>query len=129
MAVPMKRSTNTAPVSWSISYLMGSALAGISMMTLKTSGALAPAGTLSRLMMDGDQERLEFLRTRKCRTSRASLPAEAAFLHVADIFAALHKNTCMSAKAGYTGVMLQRNNFMLSLQRCVFLCTFQEIPT
>src|SRR5512134_2350229 len=46
----MKRSTNTAPVSLSTSYLIGSACAGISMMTLNSSGTLRPAGTLSRLM-------------------------------------------------------------------------------
>src|SRR2546427_489992 len=71
MAVPMKRSTNTAPVSWSISYLIGSALAGISMMTLNTSGALAPAGTLSRLMMM--DHKLGNLGDGKCRRCRPSL--------------------------------------------------------
>lgn len=35
MAVDMKRSTNMAPVSLSISYFTGSECAGISMMTLR----------------------------------------------------------------------------------------------
>src|SRR6185295_8554258 len=47
----MKRSTNIAPVSLSTSYLIGSAFIGISMMTLNSSGALAPGVTLCRLMV------------------------------------------------------------------------------
>src|SRR5262245_1594208 len=50
MAVVMKRSTKSAPVSLSTSYLMGSAFIGISMITLNSSGALAPGVTLCRLM-------------------------------------------------------------------------------
>src|SRR5690348_16414027 len=46
----MKRSTNTAPVSLSTSYLIGSPCIGISMMTLQSFGTSAPAGTRSRLM-------------------------------------------------------------------------------
>src|SRR6185312_17031976 len=50
MAVVMKRSTNRAPLSLSTSYLIGSAFMGISMMTLNSSGALAPGDTWWRLM-------------------------------------------------------------------------------
>src|SRR5574340_833609 len=50
MAVDMKRSTNSAPVSLSTSYLIGSAFIGISMMTLKSSGRFRPDPTLSRFM-------------------------------------------------------------------------------
>src|SRR5512141_1001611 len=46
----MKRSTKTAPVSLSTSYLIGSARIGISMMTLKSLGTSLPAGTRSKLM-------------------------------------------------------------------------------
>src|SRR5512141_2208757 len=46
----MKRSTNTAPVSLSTSYLMGSPCIGISMMTLQSFGRSLPAGTRSRFM-------------------------------------------------------------------------------
>src|ERR1700688_3863318 len=46
----MKRSTNSAPVSLSTSYLIGSALIGISMITLKSSGRLRPGVTRSRLI-------------------------------------------------------------------------------
>src|SRR4051812_4562563 len=46
----MNRSTNTAPVSLSTSYLIGSAFIGISMITLKSFGTSRPAGTLFRLM-------------------------------------------------------------------------------
>src|SRR5574340_1104347 len=53
MAVDMKRSTNMAPDSLSTSYLMGSPWAGISMMTLKSSGRLRPELTRSRLMVFG----------------------------------------------------------------------------
>ena len=52
MAVPMKRSTNTAPDSLSTSYLTGSLFIEISMMTLNTSGALLPGVTLLRDMDD-----------------------------------------------------------------------------
>src|SRR3954468_2656116 len=47
----MKRSTNSAPLSLSTSYLIGSAFIGISMMTLNSSGALAPGVTRCRLMV------------------------------------------------------------------------------
>ena len=40
----MKRSTNSAPLSLSTSYLIGSAFIGISMMTLNSSGALRARG-------------------------------------------------------------------------------------
>src|SRR5262245_43670423 len=46
----MKRSTNTAPVSLSTSYLIGSARIGISMTTLQSLGTSLPAGTRSRLI-------------------------------------------------------------------------------
>src|SRR5262249_51175376 len=46
----MKRSTNTAPVSLSTSYLIGSPRIGISMITLQSLGTSLPAGTRSRLM-------------------------------------------------------------------------------
>src|SRR6185437_6750438 len=46
----MKRSTNTAPVSLSTSYLMGSPCIGISMTTLQSLGMSRPAETRSRLM-------------------------------------------------------------------------------
>src|SRR6185436_2212892 len=47
----MKRSTNMAPVSLSISYLMGSPRIGISMITLQSLGTSLPAGTRSRLIV------------------------------------------------------------------------------
>src|SRR5438552_6124184 len=50
MAVDMKRSTKTAPVSLSTSYLIGSACIGISMMTLTSTGTSRPAVTRSRFM-------------------------------------------------------------------------------
>jgi hypothetical protein len=50
MAVDMKRSTNMAPVSLSISYLTGSAWDGISMMTLISFGTIVAAGTRCRSM-------------------------------------------------------------------------------
>src|ERR1044071_584073 len=53
MAVVMKRSTKSAPRALSTSYLIGSAAIGISMMTLNSSGALAPGVTCCRLMVDG----------------------------------------------------------------------------
>src|SRR6187402_1665619 len=46
----MKRSTKSAPVSWSTSYLIGSAFVGISMITLNSCGAFGPGVTLCRLM-------------------------------------------------------------------------------
>lgn len=46
----MKRSTNTAPVSLSTSYLIGSPCMGISMTTLQSFGTSRPAGTRSRLI-------------------------------------------------------------------------------
>src|SRR4051794_23545934 len=46
----MKRSTNSAPLSLSTSYLIGSAFIGISMITLNSSGALAPGVTFCRLI-------------------------------------------------------------------------------
>src|SRR6188768_2231942 len=50
MAVDTKRSTNKAPLSLSTSYLIGSAWAGISMMTLKSLGSFLPDETRSRAM-------------------------------------------------------------------------------
>src|SRR6202171_2611762 len=50
MAVETNRSTKSAPVSLSISYLMGSAFIGISMITLKSLPRSRPASTLSRFM-------------------------------------------------------------------------------
>ena len=50
MAVIMKRSTKRAPVSLSTSYLIGSDIAGISIMTLNSSGALIPAVTFFKAM-------------------------------------------------------------------------------
>src|SRR6218665_846088 len=50
MAVVMKRSTKMAPDSLSTSYLIGSAFIGISMTTLKVSGAFLPGVTLLRDM-------------------------------------------------------------------------------
>src|SRR5436305_2045890 len=47
----MKRSTKSAPLALSTSYLIGSAFIGISMMTLNSSGALAPGVTFCRLMV------------------------------------------------------------------------------
>src|SRR5665647_2716957 len=52
MAVLMKRSTKMAWVSWSTSYLTGSAFIGISMITLKASGQFLPGVTLSRDIRD-----------------------------------------------------------------------------
>src|SRR5579864_8273856 len=46
----MKRSTNTAPVSLSTSYLIGSPCIGISTTTLQSFGTSAPAGTRSRFI-------------------------------------------------------------------------------
>src|SRR5512143_1176268 len=46
----MKRSTKTAPVSLSTSYLIGSPRIGISMITLQSFGMSRPAGTRSRFM-------------------------------------------------------------------------------
>src|SRR4051812_15570060 len=46
----MKRSTNSAPLSLSTSYLIGSAFIGISMITLNASGASSPGVTLCKLM-------------------------------------------------------------------------------
>src|SRR5512139_138471 len=51
MAVFMKRSTKIAPESLSTSYFTGSPCAGISMMTLKSSGRFLPEGTLFKLML------------------------------------------------------------------------------
>src|SRR5215218_6202394 len=47
----MKRSTKTAPVALSTSYLMGSPCMGISMTTLQSFGTSRPAATRSRLMV------------------------------------------------------------------------------
>src|SRR5213596_3240781 len=49
----MKRSTNTAPVSLSTSYLIGSPRIGISMITLQSFGTSLPAGTRSRFIGRG----------------------------------------------------------------------------
>src|SRR5205814_9436766 len=57
MAVDMKRSTNTAPVSLSTSYLIGSPRIGISMITLQSFGTSLPAGTRSRFI--GRRDALE----------------------------------------------------------------------
>src|SRR5687768_5186943 len=46
----MKRSTNSAPLALSTSYLIGSAFIGISMITLNSSGARAPGVTSCKLM-------------------------------------------------------------------------------
>src|SRR5436190_9699634 len=46
----MKRSTKTAPVSLSTSYLMGSPRIGISTITLQSFGTSLPAGTRSRFI-------------------------------------------------------------------------------
>src|SRR5437870_2267983 len=51
----MNRSTNTAPVSLSTSYLIGSPCIGISMMTLQSLGTSLPAGTRSRFMVNFNQ--------------------------------------------------------------------------
>src|SRR5438552_9586157 len=51
----MNRSTNTAPVSLSTSYLIGSPCIGISMMTLQSLGTSLPAGTRSRFMAEGQE--------------------------------------------------------------------------
>src|SRR5882762_9978821 len=48
MAVPMKRSTKSAPESLSTSYLIGSAFIGISITTLKSSGTARPELTRSK---------------------------------------------------------------------------------
>ena len=50
MGVAMKRSTKIAPDSLSTSYLTGSEWAGISMITLTSSGAFLPVGTEFKLM-------------------------------------------------------------------------------
>src|SRR3954454_5733810 len=47
----MNRSTNTAPVSLSTSYLIASPCMGISMTTLQSFGTSRPAATRSRLMV------------------------------------------------------------------------------
>src|SRR5258705_9233031 len=51
MAVDTKRSTKRAPVALSISYLMGSAFIGISMITLKSLPRSRPDVTRSRFML------------------------------------------------------------------------------
>src|SRR6266850_3143813 len=51
----MKRSTNTAPVSLSTSYLIGSPCIGISMITLQSLGTPLPAETRSRFMAAHDE--------------------------------------------------------------------------
>src|SRR6266545_6584943 len=53
----MNRSTNTAPVSLSTSYLIGSPCIGISMITLQSLGTSLPAGTRSSLMAAIGSER------------------------------------------------------------------------
>ena len=53
----MKRSTNTAPVSLSTSYLIGSPSIGISTMTLQSFGTSLPAGTRSRFIGSGERGR------------------------------------------------------------------------
>src|SRR6516225_1982331 len=53
----MKRSTKTAPVSLSTSYLIGSPRIGISMITLQSFGMSLPAGTRSKLIGGGDRGR------------------------------------------------------------------------
>src|SRR5215213_6850657 len=68
----MKRSTNSAPLSLSTSYLIGSAFIGISMITLNSSGALAPGVTLCRLMMvQGAPESADFRGTGPKHPARA----------------------------------------------------------
>ncbi len=52
MAVPMNRSTKTAPVSLSTSYFTGSLPNGISMMTLTSLGTSWPEVTRFRGMPD-----------------------------------------------------------------------------
>src|SRR5258708_19976881 len=54
MAVIMERSTDRGPVSLSTWYLIGSAVIGISMITLKSSGSARPGVTRSRFMADLD---------------------------------------------------------------------------
>src|SRR5579859_1179744 len=54
MAVDTKRSTKSAPVALSISYLIGSAFIGISTITLKSLARSRPASTRSRFM-DGQK--------------------------------------------------------------------------
>src|SRR6185369_5759707 len=49
----MNRSTNTAPVSLSTSYLIGSPRIGISTITLQSFGTSLPEGTRSRFMRWG----------------------------------------------------------------------------
>jgi hypothetical protein len=46
----MNRSTNTAPVALSTSYLIGSAFIGISTITLKSFGTSRPEVTRSRFI-------------------------------------------------------------------------------
>src|ERR1700722_18303190 len=48
----MKRSTNSAPDCLSISYLIGSAAIGISMITLNSCGTRLPAVTSLMLIVD-----------------------------------------------------------------------------
>src|SRR6185436_17782770 len=52
----MKRSTNTAPVSLSTSYLIGSPCIGISITTWQSFGTSAPAETRSKLMRKSEKE-------------------------------------------------------------------------
>src|SRR6478672_3136684 len=69
----MKRLTNTAPVSLSTSYLIGSPCIGISITTLQSFGTSAPAGTRSRLMVVGSGTDAGGIRPRARRLYRAAM--------------------------------------------------------
>jgi hypothetical protein len=83
MAVDMKRSTNTAPVSLSTSYLIASPCMGISMTTLQSFGRSRPAGTRSRLMARGLYRRAASGVPRRRRRIAASALFALAFLAAA----------------------------------------------
>src|SRR3954453_3430923 len=88
----MKRSTNTAPVSLSTSYLMGSPCIGISMTTLQSFGTPAPEGTRSKLMRDGSQGNAGSRRPNESRLYRAAatitLVLATAFVPLTRVYAA-----------------------------------------
>src|SRR6266496_4708998 len=94
----MKRSTKTAPVSLSTSYLIGSPRIGISMITLQSLGTSLPAGTRSRLIVYSlgaarrPSEREQFALGAARRTHGKRRSAENAIIRV--LFANLASACC-----------------------------------
>src|SRR5665213_581561 len=89
----MKRSTNTAPVSLSTSYLIGSPCIGISMTTLQSLGMSRPAGTRSRLMCGGPDV-LACNYTQAC-LARAGYPSTASLRTPSDPHGHDHRQSCL----------------------------------